>query len=93
MKNPAAVALGKIGGASKSEAKGQAAKANGAKGGRPRTSLYAVQVYNADTDAWEYVHPSPMSREAATTEVKRQRQWAKDDSTGKRYRSIRVDLA
>jgi len=38
MKNiqKAASALGKIGGASKSEAKAKAARANGAKGGRPK---------------------------------------------------------
>ncbi len=35
-KNPAAVALGKLGGRVRSEAKTQAALANGKKGGRPR---------------------------------------------------------
>lgn len=35
-KNPAAVALGRKGGKQSSEAKAAAAKANGAKGGRPR---------------------------------------------------------
>lgn len=36
IKNPAAVALGKLGGASKSAAKQKAARKNGKKGGRPR---------------------------------------------------------
>jgi hypothetical protein len=36
-KNPAAVALGKLGGKAKSEAKARSSAANGAKGGRPRT--------------------------------------------------------
>lgn len=35
-KNPAAVALGKLGGASKSTAKQRASKKNGRKGGRPK---------------------------------------------------------
>jgi hypothetical protein len=34
-KNPAAVALGRKGGKARSEAKAAAARANGAKGGRP----------------------------------------------------------
>ncbi len=36
MKNPAAVALGTLGGRVKSEAKARSSAANGAKGGRPR---------------------------------------------------------
>lgn len=35
-KNPAAVALGKLGGAATSDAKAEAARTNGKKGGRPR---------------------------------------------------------
>ncbi len=35
-KNPAAVALGRKGGAAKSEAKAAAARENGKKGGRPK---------------------------------------------------------
>ena len=35
-KNPAAVALGRKGGKSTSDAKANAARANGAKGGRPK---------------------------------------------------------
>lgn len=35
-KNPAAVALGRIGGKAKSDAKAAAARENGKKGGRPR---------------------------------------------------------
>lgn len=38
-KNPAAVALGKIGGAKKSEKKAQAARENGKSGGRPKKTL------------------------------------------------------
>jgi len=36
-KNPAAVALGRLGGRAKSKAKTAAVKVNGAKGGRPAT--------------------------------------------------------
>ena len=36
MKNPAAVALGTLGGKAKSEAKAKSSAANGAKGGRPK---------------------------------------------------------
>lgn len=36
-KNPAAVALGRLGGKVRSEAKAKSSAANGAKGGRPRT--------------------------------------------------------
>ena len=36
MKNPAAVALGTLGGKAKSETKAKTSAANGAKGGRPR---------------------------------------------------------
>lgn len=35
-KNPAAVALGKLGGSVKSEAKAKASRENGKKGGRPK---------------------------------------------------------
>jgi hypothetical protein len=35
-KNPAAVALGRLGGAKKSTAKSEASRANGKKGGRPK---------------------------------------------------------
>jgi len=35
-KNPAAVALGKLGGRVKSDAKAEAARKNGKKGGRPK---------------------------------------------------------
>lgn len=35
-KNPAAVALGKLGGAVRSQAKAEACRRNGRKGGRPR---------------------------------------------------------
>jgi len=38
MKNPAAVALGKLGGSKKSEAKTKTARENGKKGGRPKRS-------------------------------------------------------
>lgn len=37
-KNPAAVALGRLGGRSKSQAKAEAVRANGRKGGRPKGS-------------------------------------------------------
>ena len=37
MKNPAAVALGRLGGAKKSKAKQAASRENGKKGGRPKT--------------------------------------------------------
>jgi hypothetical protein len=39
MKNPNAVALGKLGGKVKSNAKAKAARANGKLGGRPRKQL------------------------------------------------------
>jgi len=38
-KNPAAVALGKLGGEARTERKAAAARANGAKGGRPRKAI------------------------------------------------------
>lgn len=38
MKNPAAVALGKIGGSARTETKSKTSAANGAKGGRPQKS-------------------------------------------------------
>lgn len=38
-KNPAAVALGRLGGLAKSKAKSDAVRKNGAKGGRPRLCL------------------------------------------------------
>jgi hypothetical protein len=37
MKNPAAVALGKLGGSVRSDAKARAARENGKKGGRPKS--------------------------------------------------------
>ena len=43
MKNPAAVALGKMGGSVKSEAKAKASAANGVKGGRPKLPGTAKQ--------------------------------------------------
>lgn len=41
-KNPNAVALGKLGGSVSSEKKTQASRANGRKGGRPRTRRYCI---------------------------------------------------
>ena len=43
MKNPHAVALGKLGGAAKSEGKAQAARENGKLGGRPKKSPSSVK--------------------------------------------------
>lgn len=93
MKNPAAVELGKKGGQVKSENKAASSRANGAKGGRPRTYLYAVQVFNRDTDEWANKFPSPMSRDEANKNLKQLRQWAKDDGSGQRYRSVKVELS
>lgn len=39
MKNPAAVALGKLGGSKKSKKKTEAARENGKKGGRPVNNI------------------------------------------------------
>ena len=93
MKNPAAVALGKIGGKVKSEAKAKSSAANGQKGGRPRIYLYAIQEYSADIEQWEYKSTSPDSREKMTETIKQLRKWAKDEGTGKRYRLTKVELA
>lgn len=92
-KNPAAVALGKIGGSVKSEAKAKSSAANAKLGGRPRTFSYAIQAYNADLDTWEYKFSEPMSREEAAKNIKQLRQWAKDDASGKKYRTVKVVLA
>jgi len=43
-KNPAAVALGRLGGRAATPAKASAARANGAKGGRPRRSDACEQI-------------------------------------------------
>lgn len=43
MKNPHAVALGKLGGKAKSTAKVEAARLNGQKGGRPRKSAQELE--------------------------------------------------
>ena len=42
-KNPAAVALGRLGGEAKSEAKAKASAANGEKGGRPKKQTATTQ--------------------------------------------------
>lgn len=42
-KNPHAVALGKLGGKKSTEAKKQAARANGQKGGRPRKTAQELE--------------------------------------------------
>ena len=44
VKNPAAVALGRLGGLAKSQRKAEAVRANGKKGGRPKKSAKRVQV-------------------------------------------------
>lgn len=50
MKNPAAVALGTLGGKVKSEAKAKSSAANGAKGGRPKLPGTAKQ--RAEVKKW-----------------------------------------
>jgi hypothetical protein len=92
-KNPAAVALGKLGGKAKSEAKTKSSAANGALGGRPKVYLYAVQRYNSDLDAWESKFNAPMSRDEAMSNVKQLRRWAKDEDPAERYRIIKVTLS
>ena len=92
-KNPAAVALGRLGGKVTSDAKAKSSAANGAKGGRPKVYLYAVQRYNSDLDTWEYKFNAPMSRDEALTNVKQLRKWAKDEDTAERYRIVKVTLS
>jgi len=91
-KNPAAVALGKMGGSVKSAAKTKSSVANGKLGGRPRTYLHAVQELNAGLGQWENKSDSPLSRDEAAKQIKQLRQWAKDDGSGKKYRTIKVFL-
>lgn len=54
MKNPAAVALGKLGGSSKSSAKRKAARENGAAGGRPckKPVLWIIQTAQGQKRTW-----------------------------------------
>lgn len=52
MKNPAAVALGSLGGKSKSEAKKAAAKENGKKGGYPKGRPRTKPVDNAKEEGF-----------------------------------------
>jgi hypothetical protein len=92
MKNPAAVALGKLGGSAKTEAKALTSAANGAKGGRPRNFLYSVQVFDHDSESWQHKFNSPMGREEATANAKQLRKWAKDEGTGQKYRIIKVEM-
>lgn len=44
LKNPAAIALGRLGGRSNSEAKKAAARENGRKGGRPKKSGHPIKL-------------------------------------------------
>ena len=46
-KNPAAVALGRLGGSAKSEAKAKAARLNGKKGGRPKLDTSSETIPSA----------------------------------------------
>lgn len=48
MKNPAAVALGKLGGAKKSKRKAEASQANGKKGGRPKNIVGNQITHNKE---------------------------------------------
>ena len=43
-KNPAAVSLGRLGGSVKSEAKANASRENGKKGGRPKSKLPDIEL-------------------------------------------------
>lgn len=47
-KNPAAAALGRLGGLSKSEAKRVAVRENGKKGGRPTTEFHFGKVFRSE---------------------------------------------
>jgi len=61
-KNPAAVALGQLGGRVTSDAKAEAARANGALGGRPRKSGKADRRCKA---SWEQKRPASMRKSVA----------------------------
>ena len=62
MKNPAAVALGRLGGKATSEAKAAAARANGKLGGRPKKPKRVARRSNKGqdptyvADAFVYTH-------------------------------------
>ena len=74
MKNKAAQSLGRLGGRAKSEAKTETARANGAKGGRPKLFAYVVETQD-NSGEWHCITRIPMDREAARKECKTQREW------------------
>lgn len=91
MKNKSAQQLGRLGGKKKSEAKTEAARANGAKGGRPTLCAYICQTNNGD--GWINVGQAG-SKESAQAEAKQQLQWLKDDEiTTVQVRVNRYELA
>lgn len=54
--------------------------------------MKAIQRYNEDTGKWEYIFNYPMSANEANEELKKQRAWAEEDNSGKKYRVINVNL-
>jgi hypothetical protein len=85
MKNKAAQELGRKGGQAKSETKTETARANGAKGGRPRLFAWVVEIRN-DDGSYRTVTRIPMDRESALREAATQRNW------GDKARVARVEL-
>jgi hypothetical protein len=80
----AAAALGRKGGAAKSEAKTTTARTNGAKGGRPTVSAYMSQVW--DGEEWRNTSKIAMTRAVATNEARVMRKF------GDKARVIKLEL-
>jgi hypothetical protein len=57
-----------------------------------RTYLRTI-VFNSDLDQWETKSAELLSRDEAAKNIKQLRQWAKDDLSDKKFRTIKVHLS
>lgn len=48
--------------------------------------MKAIQRYNKDLSAWEYITPTPLTDEQARKHVRDLRRWAKDAGSDAKYR-------